>query len=442
MRERIYTIISKAEDGDKASNAYDWFIMCVAVCSIIPMTFREGSHPAILKSVETITVYLLFFDYMLRWITYDFHYKNHTKKAFFIYPVTPFAIMDILGILPSIGLLPKSFMILRLLRLSKILHYSKSGRRIVNVFKNQGKTLFSVLIIAVAYIFVSALIMFSYEPADNFPTFFDALYWSTTALTTVGYGDIYPCTQIGQFISMLSSLFGVAVIAMPAGIVTAGFMDELNKDLEEEKEKHLRASGEKIEYIGLTPEAQKKRNAKITRYAIIMGISVALNIGFYFIAHTFHLPMWMDSIGTAYAAVVLQPAAGLIVAFATNFFQSAVFYGSSSIVYYFVGAVVAISFGVIVRKAGKIDFKRIPLSALCYIICGTLVAGLLTIWRTSGIPDSGWERHFYEILLQSGVPSAIACFGGTAVLKIMDGIIIMVLVPVLYALTPKSKRGC
>ena len=82
-----------------------------------------------------------------------------------------------------------------------------------------------------------------HEPADNFPTFFDALYWATTALTTVGYGDIYPATQIGRFISMVSSLLGIAVIAMPAGIVTAGFMEELNKDLaEKEKQKQEQES--------------------------------------------------------------------------------------------------------------------------------------------------------------------------------------------------------
>lgn len=119
-------------------------------------------------------------------------------------------------------------MILRLLRLTKILQYSTSFTYIMNVFKKEGKTLFSVLMIAIFYIFVSALVMFVHESAETFPTFFDALYWATTALTTVGYGDVYPHTQLGKLISMISSLFGVAIIAMPAGIVTGGFLEELN----------------------------------------------------------------------------------------------------------------------------------------------------------------------------------------------------------------------
>lgn len=66
----------------------------------------------------------------------------------------------------------------------------------------------SVLMIAIAYIFISALAMFAYEP-DTFDSFFHALYWATTALTTVGYGDVYPVTDVGKLISMVSSLFGI-----------------------------------------------------------------------------------------------------------------------------------------------------------------------------------------------------------------------------------------
>ncbi len=73
------------------------------------------------------------------------------------------------------------------------------------------------------------LIMFNVEPA-TFPSFFDAVYWATVSLTTVGYGDIYAVSTIGKVITMLSSVFGIAIVALPAGIVTAGYMEEINKD--------------------------------------------------------------------------------------------------------------------------------------------------------------------------------------------------------------------
>ena len=244
MREQICNVIYGQNVKGRSSFYYDWFIMAVAIASVVPMMFRGELSPW-LRSLESVTVYILFFDYILRWMTHDIRMKNHSVWAFFVYPFTPMAIMDIAGILPTVGLLPPSFMILRALRLVKLAQYSQSCRRIMNVFRSQSKTLCSVLIIAIAYIFISALIMFIHEPTDNFPTFFDALYWATTALTTVGYGDIYPSTQIGRLISMISSLLGIAVIAMPAGIVTAGFMDELNKDLAEREKKKEDEADEK-----------------------------------------------------------------------------------------------------------------------------------------------------------------------------------------------------
>ena len=84
-----------------------------------------------------------------------------------------------------------------------------------------------------AYIFVSALVIFNVE-ADSFNTFFDAIYWATVSLTTVGYGDIYPVTTAGRIITMISSLFGIAVVALPAGIITAGYMEIIEKGGESE----------------------------------------------------------------------------------------------------------------------------------------------------------------------------------------------------------------
>ena len=62
-----------------------------------------------------------------------------------------------------------------------------------------------------------------------FREFFDAVYWATISLTTVGYGDIYPVSTLGRIITMLSSVFGIAIVALPAGIITAGYMTELEQ---------------------------------------------------------------------------------------------------------------------------------------------------------------------------------------------------------------------
>ena len=147
------------------------------------------------------------------------------------------AIIDLLTILPSVIPINTGFKLLRLLRLSKclkvfrifrILRYSKSVDIIVRVIKKTKESLLVVCLFAIGYIFVSALIVFNVEP-QSFADFFDAIYWATVSLTTVGYGDIYPVSDVGRVVTMISSVFGIAVVALPAGIITAGYMTEIEK---------------------------------------------------------------------------------------------------------------------------------------------------------------------------------------------------------------------
>ena len=86
-----------------------------------------------------------------------------------------------------------------------------------------------VCLIAIGYIFLTALIVFNVEP-DTFDSFFDAIYWACVSLTTVGYGDLYPVSTLGRVIAMLSSLVGIAIIALPAGIITGGYIDVMREE--------------------------------------------------------------------------------------------------------------------------------------------------------------------------------------------------------------------
>ncbi len=229
MRQTIYNIIKQSDGRDKLNKFYDYFICAIAFISIIPLMYKREYE--IFNLMDTVTVYILFADYVFRWMTYDMRIKKG-NISFVIYPFTPYALLDLLSLLPSLGMVSQSFRVLRMLRIFKILRYSKSFNYILHAFEKEKNTLSSVLILALGYIFVSALVMFSYEP-ETFSDFFAALYWATTALTTVGYGDVYPKTDVGRLISMISSLFGIAVIALPAGIITASFVDEINEEKEQ-----------------------------------------------------------------------------------------------------------------------------------------------------------------------------------------------------------------
>ena len=86
--------------------------------------------------------------------------------------------------------------------------------------------------LAVGYVLTAALLIFNLEP-QTFDSFFDAVYWAVVSLTTMGYGDIYPVTTVGRIITILSAFVGVAIVALPAGIITAGYMEELKNMTEE-----------------------------------------------------------------------------------------------------------------------------------------------------------------------------------------------------------------
>ena len=235
MRKRIFQIIEIASENDILSRVYDVIMMVVIILSLVPIALKNSSGG--LGVLESITTIIFIVDYLLRLVTADFKLEKGSK-SFVIYPFTPMAIIDLLSILPSVmavnGALRvlKVFRLLRTLRVFRIfkaIRYSKSISMIINVFKKQKESLLVVCGLACGYILASALIVISIEP-ETFPTFFDAVYWATVSLTTVGYGDIYATSMAGKIITMFSSIFGIAIVALPAGIVTAGYMDELNSN--------------------------------------------------------------------------------------------------------------------------------------------------------------------------------------------------------------------
>lgn len=235
MRRRIFEIIEVAQESDKWSHLYDVFMIIVILTSIIPLAFKE--QPRFFFVIDKITVTIFIADYFLRIITADYK-LNKGKLSFIQYPFSFMAIVDLLSILPSVSFVNNGFRLLKIFRLIrtfrvfrvfKSFRYSKNMQIIINVFKRQKEALVAVCVLAGGYILISALIIFNVEP-DTFDTFFDAIYWATVSLTTVGYGDIFAVSTAGKIITMISAVFGIAIVALPAGIITAGYMEEIDKD--------------------------------------------------------------------------------------------------------------------------------------------------------------------------------------------------------------------
>ena len=237
LRKRIYYLVENGREKDSTLDWYDILMLVAITASIVPLMFTQET--AAFRIIEQVTVLLFIADYILRWITADYR-LGKKGWSFLLYPFTGWAIIDLLSILPGFSVLAKGFKIFRLsrlfriLRLFKVIRYSSNVQVLGRVIRKEQGVLWTVLGIAVFYVFLTALIMFNAEPHINpatgvatFESFFDALYWATVTLTTVGYGDMIPVTDIGRFVSMLSSLFGVAIIALPSGVITASYLEEL-----------------------------------------------------------------------------------------------------------------------------------------------------------------------------------------------------------------------
>ena len=234
MRKRIFEIIEKSDGNDRWSTFYDYFMIIVIIVSLIPLAFKQ--EPDFFDVSDKICAGIFIIDYALRWITADYKYKDRHEISFIKYPFSPMAIIDLLSILPSLSIINKGFKVLRVLRMIRAMRvirvfkaarYSRSFIIIGKVFEQSKDALTAVCLLAVGYVLVAALVIFNVEP-DSFRDFFDAVYWATVSLTTVGYGDIYPVTTAGRIITMISSVFGIAIVALPSGIITAGYMNELN----------------------------------------------------------------------------------------------------------------------------------------------------------------------------------------------------------------------
>lgn len=230
-RKRIYEVLANEGEGDRIAVAYNLVMVALVVLWMVPLWFKEGNDAFVVTDRFCTAVFIV--DYLLRWATADFR-LNRGKASFVLYPFTPMAILDLLSFAPTFvpanGSL-KTIRILRVigaLRAFKLVRHSKTVRMLLDAARSQRMPLLITFGLATVYVFVSATVMFNIEPS-MFESFIDALYWSTISLTTIGYGDIHPATEIGRIMATLSAMVGVAIIALPSGIIAAGVINELNK---------------------------------------------------------------------------------------------------------------------------------------------------------------------------------------------------------------------
>ena len=265
VKKRVFDIISKAEDGDRASRIFDGCIIALIVLSILAIILQSFESlsvkfDTIFHIFELITVIVFTIEYLLRIWTADLLFPE-AKRPRLKYIFSFMALVDLIAILPFylpfISADMRFIRMIRLLRLFRLLRVFKLGRYfdalqiIIQVIKKTASQLTISVLLSLFVMLFSAIVMYSVEnpvQPDKFPNVFASLWWAICTLTTVGYGDIYPVTVIGRFFAGIISLVGIGIIAVPTGIIAAGFSSAISKRGEEDDtKKYCPYCGHKID---------------------------------------------------------------------------------------------------------------------------------------------------------------------------------------------------
>ena len=252
IKIRTYELLCKAEEGDRVSQILDWIIMGLILLSVLSIVL--DSFPwihvrfsGLFQIFEVITVIVFTAEYILRIWTADLLYPE-AKHPRLKYIFSFMALIDLLAILPFY--LPfvavdfrflrmmRLFRLFRLLRVFKLGRYFEALQVIARVIRISAPQLVMSMVICFFVMLFSAIVMYTVEytaQPKQFPNVLAALWWAMCALTTVGYGDVYPVTVIGKIFASVISLMGIGIIAIPTGIIAAGFDHAISGDESGEK---------------------------------------------------------------------------------------------------------------------------------------------------------------------------------------------------------------
>ena len=245
-RRRISEIIEAGTADDIVSRCYDIFSTLVTLTNVVVTvlyTFdkMELNHGGLLLFLEAATVAFFALEYTLRIWTAQFIYPNLSELGAIKRYATSFSgIIDLLSFLPYY--LPfffpagatvfRMFRVVRIFRLFQINAYYDSLNVIAEVISSKRQQLFSSVFTILLLMVASSLCMYSLEheaQPEVFSNAFSGMWWSVSTLLTVGYGDIYPITTLGKIFSIFITFLGVGMVAIPTGIISAGFVDQYSR---------------------------------------------------------------------------------------------------------------------------------------------------------------------------------------------------------------------
>jgi voltage-gated potassium channel len=246
VKKQVHILLHPTEGNTRWDKLLNGFLISLILLNLIALMLETEQdfylkHKFFFDTFDKVSVGLFSIEYILRlWsCTHDPKY-HHWLWGRLKYMASLEAMIDLLAIMPFylsrfITLDLRELRLLRLIRLLRIFRlasYMKATKVIVNVFKSRFQELLIAFIMTTGLIIIAACLMYFAEhnkQPEDFKSIPDTLYWSVTTLTTIGYGDMTPKTGIGRLLTGIIAMAGVALFALPAGIITAGFLEETRK---------------------------------------------------------------------------------------------------------------------------------------------------------------------------------------------------------------------
>lgn len=246
IKRRVYQILEGIDDQDLVSKGINFFIIVLILANVLAIILEtEASlysvYAGYFQAFEVFSVAVFSIEYLLRvWVCTEKAEYAHPVMGRLRYMTSIMALIDLLAIIPFYlpMLIPVNLRVLRLLRifrvfrLLKLMRYTNAMDTILRVVNERKAELSITIFMGITLLIISSTVVYYAEceaQPDKFTSIISSMWWSIITLLTVGYGDVYPITPAGRFFGALTAVFGIALFALPVGMISSGFMEELNR---------------------------------------------------------------------------------------------------------------------------------------------------------------------------------------------------------------------
>lgn len=274
FQSRLYEILEPGAYSAASDMVFDRAILALIVINVVAVILESFGDVATgfvqpLRITEAVSVIIFTVEYGGRIYVSPIKYPaERTGKAVLRYLLSSMALIDLAAILPfylplvmSIDLrFLRILRLARLLRVLKLSRYTDALNLIARVLKRKANQLIVTLFVTSLLLLLSASAMYYVETEtqpEAFPNIIAAFWWAVATLTTVGYGDVYPITAMGRVLAGTTALLGIGIVALPTGIISAGFLEEIERKDETGRRKSISRSSSKTK--------QRRRQAVLRR---------------------------------------------------------------------------------------------------------------------------------------------------------------------------------